>query len=265
MVDHENKSTEYLVRLCAHLQDVSKLNPKEIPIKHDFNLRDISEGAILSMFEYPLHVENLKSRLSDYNAAGIPVKEGHISNSGEQWLDLARGKKGFLLVLSYLLSLSDAVYRKNIDSVKIMSAVAKGVFSDNLALENAWSKLAYLAHSGEDFDEWRKERSFTIREAFVDGDAKKGKFTLKSGAFESLLSNVPLFRFDAVDGIRSGSANALFGTYANNANGIADLMDIPYNEFGLLSGQKCRISNVPKDFLHKKIVKQVSGQSLGNR
>jgi hypothetical protein len=238
------------VRLSSHLQDVSKLNPKEMPIKHDFNLRDISEGAILSMFEFPLHIENLKSKLSDYNAAGIPVNEGHLSNSGEQWLELAGKKKGYVLVLSYLLSLSDAVYRKNVDSVKIMSAVAKGDLDDNVELENAWSKLAYLAHSGEDFDEWRKERSFTILEAFVDGDVKKGKFTLKSGSFDSLLSDVPLYRFDAVNGIKSGNTSALYGAYSNNANGIADLMGIPVNESGILSGQSSRISNVPKDIIN---------------
>jgi hypothetical protein len=248
-VQGSNKNSEYLVRLSSHLQDVSKVDTKTVPIKHDFNLRDISEGAALSMFEFPLHIEALKGRLDEYLSLGIIVKEADLHLKGEDWLERIRHHKNNVVVLSYLLSLSDATYRKNVDAVKIMSSVARGEFVGNPELESAWSDIAAKAYSGDDFEVWRKERSKNIIEHFTDGDISLQNITLKKGSFETLLATLPLFRFDAVHGIKSGNTQALMGAYSNNANGIADLMGIQVNESGILEGQTMVIGNVPKSIL----------------
>jgi hypothetical protein len=248
-VQGSNKNSEYLVRLSSHLQDVSKIDTKKVPIKHDFNLRDISEGAALSMFEFPLHIEALKGRLDEYSSLGITVKEVDLHLKGEDWLERIRHHKNNVVVLSYLLSLSDATYRKNVDAVKIMSSVARGEFVGNPELESAWSNIAAKAYSGDDFEVWRKERSKNIIEHFTDGDISMQNITLKKGSFETLLATLPLFRFDAVNGIKLGNTQALMGAYSNNANGIADLMGIQVNESGILDGQGMVIGNVPKSIL----------------
>jgi hypothetical protein len=245
----ETLNSEYLVRLSSHLQDISKVDTKTVPIKHDFNLSDISEGAALSMFEFPLHIEALKGRLNDYVSIGINVKEVDLHLEGEDWFGRIRQHNRKVVVLAYILSLSDATYRKNVDAVKIMSAVARGEFAGNPELESAWCDIAAKAYSGDDFEVWRKERARNIIDHFVDGDFMTEDFSLKEGRFETLLATLPLFRFDAVHGIKSGNSQALMGAYSNNANGIADLMGIQVNSSGILDGQKMVIGNVPKAIL----------------
>jgi hypothetical protein len=244
------KESEYLALISSRLEKSRQTKKIDTPINHDYNFRDSSEGAALSMFEFPLHIEDLKGRLGvKWSTLGITVKETDMHLTGEQWFKRIAHNKYNLVVLSYILSLSDATYRKNIDAVKIMSAVANGILASEPGLESAWSDVAAKAYSGEDFEEWRKNRSINIIKHFTDGDPSTQNFTIKKGTFESLLATLPLFRFDAVHGMKSGNKKALMGAYANNANGIADIMCIQINESGIMENQVNAIGNIPDSII----------------
>jgi hypothetical protein len=242
-------NSDYLVRLSSHLHDINKAESKTPRTNHEFNLQDNSEGAALSMLEFPVRMNSLKSRLDTYLSIGLTVKEVDLHSSGEQWLSRARKLNKNILILAYIISLSDAIYRKNIDSVKIMGSVARGDLAHEPELERAWSDIAGKAYSGDDFEVWRRERSINIVEHFTGSEFNSIHYKLKDGTFESLLATLPLFRFDAVHGIKSGNPHALMGTYTNNANGIADLMGIEVNETGIMSDQVMKLGNVPKSIL----------------
>jgi hypothetical protein len=241
--------SNYMVKLSSFLEDSNQRDTKNFPINHDLSFDNISEGAALGLFEFPFQIKALQNNLDVYSSLKIDIQPHHLNLTGEQWLKRARANKSFIYIVGRLLSISDACYRKNIDSVKIMAAVSQGVFSDNPELESAWCKVAANAYSGADFDEWRYKRSITILSSFVNGDISGKNFSIKDGAFTSLLADVPLFRFDAVHGLNMGDSDCLVGAYSNNANGIAQIMNIPINDSGIVDGQTSDISNTPNAIL----------------
>tara|TARA_Y100001956_G_scaffold79851_1_gene93930 strand:+ start:160711 stop:161679 length:969 start_codon:yes stop_codon:yes gene_type:complete len=229
-------STQRLLRVSEMLE--RQALKADVPAKLHFT---DEEGLVPlvahSVLEFNMRFNRFKESLAQFQAIGIHLNAGHFTRGGDEWLKKAKSNPYWLVPMCNVLALSDAVYRKYADKMRIFEYLTAGSDEPSYVVDEWLSEVAMMdTESG--FESWRSRRSRLLLSTFSVANITDSAIDIQSaadGTFAELLSQVPTFRFDAALALDKGGD--VQTAYSNNPFKLNILNEIPHCDNGLIEGQ----------------------------
>ena len=229
-------STQELLRVCEMLKrQALKIDiPAQLHFTDQDGLVSLVPHAVL---EFNLRFSKFKASLDKFQAFDVHLNAGHFMRAGEDWLKNAKSNPYWLVPMCDVLALSDAVYRKHADKMRILEYVAAGSKDPSFVIDE-WLNEITMMDTDQGFESWRSKRSRLLLTTFSVANFTDSGIDIKSvanGTFTELLAKVPVFRFDAAIAVDNGED--VHTAYSNNPFKLNILDGIPRCENGLVAGQ----------------------------